>query len=84
MGDEEVDHRRWHAKLKLEKMVSFLLECFGFYQPVLCKCYLVYEGFWFYFQQQDNSKSTLSIPFRIYAERRHTNPEGCESCHHNC
>lgn len=34
-GDADVDYRRWHAKL--EKMDSFLLECFRVHPPILCE-----------------------------------------------
>ncbi|KAG8156340.1 hypothetical protein KVR01_013792 [Diaporthe batatas] len=33
MGDHEIDYRRWHTKL--EKMDSFLLECFRLHPPIL-------------------------------------------------
>lgn len=39
MGDAELDYRRWHTKL--EKMDSFLVECFRVHPPVLCTFYLM-------------------------------------------
>ncbi|POS70322.1 hypothetical protein DHEL01_v211284 [Diaporthe helianthi] len=33
MGDEEIDYRRWHSRL--EKMDSFLMECFRMHPPIL-------------------------------------------------
>lgn len=41
MGEEELDYRRWHTKL--EKMDSFLLECFRIHPPILCEFYLVHK-----------------------------------------
>lgn len=39
MGGSELDYRRWHTKL--EKMDSFLLECFRVHPPVLCKFFVM-------------------------------------------
>lgn len=43
-GDEEIDYRRWHTKL--EKMDSFLLECFRVHPPILCALYLICRILW--------------------------------------
>lgn len=60
MGGAELDYRRWHSKL--EKMDSFLLECFRVHPPIICAFHLFGDHFVFF----STNKSTWAVsPQRV-------------------
>lgn len=77
MGDVELDYRRWHSKL--EKMDSFLLECFRIHPPIICTSQQFSGHFEFCLANKDTMVvSPQRVALSAYTLKDGTHiPKGC-------